>query len=171
MLISQTMGPAHWLLLPFFAVFLPNEPASCHERRPGDDATLRFDHTAWTDPMNEKKSPLEIAASLTDYWSPRVIGEVDDHYVKVAKLKGTLAWHDHSGEDEMFHVLDGQLQIEMRDRTVELTAGEIFIVPRGEQHNPVADEECLVMLFERKATRHTGDVTTDKTRSIDQQLA
>jgi len=53
--------------------------------------------------MNEKKSPFDIAASLTEYWSPRVIGEVDDHYVKVAKLKGTLAWHDHAGEDEMFY--------------------------------------------------------------------
>lgn len=122
-------------------------------------------------PMNEKKSPLEIAASLTEYWSPRVIGEVDDHYIKVARLEGTLAWHDHSGEDEMFYVLAGSLKIEMRDRAVHLGPGEMFVVPRGVQHNPVADEECLVMLFERKTTRHTGDVTIDKTRSIDQQLS
>ena len=121
--------------------------------------------------MNEKKSPLEIAASLADYWSPKVIGEVDDHYVKVAKLKGTLAWHDHAGEDEMFYILSGRLKMEMPDRAVHLGAGDMFIVPRGIQHNPVADEECLVMLFERKTTRHTGDVKTEKTRSIAQQLS
>jgi len=120
--------------------------------------------------MNQKRSPLQIAASLTEYWSPRVIGEVDDHYVKVARLKGTLAWHDHAGEDEMFYLLAGSLLVEMPGRTVQLGPGEMFVVPRGVKHNPVAEEECLVMLFERKTTRHTGDVTTDKTRSIDQQL-
>ena len=120
--------------------------------------------------MNEPKSPLEIAASLSEYWSPRVIGEVDEHYVKVAKLKGTLAWHDHAGEDEMFYILSGHLKMEMHDGAVNLGPGEMFIVPRGVQHNPVAEEECLVMLFERKSTLHTGDVTVEKTRSIDQQL-
>lgn len=121
--------------------------------------------------MNEKKSPLEIAASLTDYWSPRVIGEVDDHYVKVAKLKGTLAWHDHAGEDEMFYILAGSLKMELPGRTVHLESGEMYVVPRGVQHNPVADEECLVMLLERKTTRHTGDVVTERTRSVEEQLA
>ena len=121
--------------------------------------------------MNEKKSPLEIAESLTEYWSPKVIGEVDEHFVKVAKLKGTLAWHDHAGEDEMFYILGGSLKMEMPDRTVHLGSGDMFVVPRGMQHNPVADEECLVMLFERKTTLHTGDTTTEKTRSIAQQLA
>lgn len=121
--------------------------------------------------MNNKKSPREIAASLDEYWSPRVIGEVDDHFVKVAKLKGTLAWHDHAGEDEMFYILAGRLKIEMPDHTVDLGPGEMFIVPRGVQHNPIADQECLVMLFERKSTRHTGDVMTEKTRSISDQIA
>jgi len=120
--------------------------------------------------MNEKKSPLDIAASLSEHWSPRVIGEVDDHYVKVAKLEGTLAWHDHADDDEMFYILSGRLEMQMADRTVHLGPGEMFVVPRGVQHNPVAEEECLVMLFERKTTRHTGDVTTEKTRSIDEQL-
>lgn len=120
--------------------------------------------------MNEKKSPQQIAASLEDYWSPRVIGEVDEHFVKVAKLKGTLTWHDHANEDELFYILSGRLKMEMSDRTVELGPGELFVVPRGVRHNPVADEECLVMLFERKSTRHTGDVTMEKTRTIDQQL-
>lgn len=122
-------------------------------------------------PMSEKKSPLEIAESLTEYWSPRVIGEVDEHFVKVAKLKGMLTWHDHAGEDEMFYILAGSLKMEMPDRTVHLGAGEMFVVPRAVQHNPVAEEECLVMLFECKTTRHTGDVATDKTRAVEEQLS
>ncbi|MGK7296929.1 MAG: cupin domain-containing protein, partial [Candidatus Wenzhouxiangella sp. M2_3B_020] len=96
--------------------------------------------------------------------------EVDDHYIKVARVKGTLAWHDHAGEDEMFYVLEGRLAIEMHDRTVELGAGELFVVPRGVQHNPVADDDCLIMLFERKSTRHTGDVESEWTRTIYEQL-
>ena len=118
----------------------------------------------------QKQSPLAVARSLAEYWSPRVIGEVDDHYIKVARVKGTLAWHDHAGEDEMFFVLEGRLTIEMHDRTVELAAGELFVVPRGVQHNPVAEDECLIMLFERKSTRHTGDVESERTRTIDEQL-
>lgn len=120
--------------------------------------------------MKQKECPRTIAASLTRYWSPRVIAELDDHYVKVAKVKGTLCWHAHDDEDELFHVLDGSLKIEMRDRTVTLDAGEMFVVPRGVEHNPVAEDECLIMLVERKSTRHTGDVETKKTRSIDEQL-
>jgi len=79
-------------------------------------------------------------------------------------------WHDHANEDELFYVLSGNLKMEMPDRTIELGPGELFVVPRGVRHNPVADEECLVMLFERKTTRHTGDQTTEQTRTIDQQL-
>ena len=114
--------------------------------------------------------PRTIAESLAEHWSPKVIAELDDHYVKVAKLKGSLCWHAHDDEDELFYVLDGSLTLEMRDRTVTLNAGEMFVVPKGVEHNPVAEDECLVMLFERKTTLHTGDVTTEKTRSIDQQL-
>lgn len=115
-------------------------------------------------------SPKAVAASLTEYWSPRVIAEVDDAYVKVAKVKGTLAWHAHDAEDELFLVLAGRLRIELEDRTVELGEGDAFVVPKGARHNPVADDECLLMLIERKTTRHTGDVVTDKTRSIAEQL-
>lgn len=115
-------------------------------------------------------APLAVAKRLAEYWSPSVVAELDDHYVKVAKVKGTLCWHAHDDEDELFHVLDGRLTIEMRDRTVTLDAGEMFVVPRGVEHNPVAEDECLIMLVERKSTQHTGDVTTEKTRSIDEQL-
>jgi mannose-6-phosphate isomerase-like protein (cupin superfamily) len=112
----------------------------------------------------------KVAADLAQYWSPRVVGEVDDSYVKVAKVKGSLAWHSHEHEDELFLVLRGQLRIEMEHETVMLREGEMFVVPKGTRHNPVAEEECHLLLFERKSTAHTGDVVTDKTRSIEDQL-
>ena len=115
-------------------------------------------------------SPHSIAAALPEYWSPRVIAEIDDCYVKVAKVRGSLAWHSHDDEDELFRVLSGSLRIEMDERTVLLGPGDVFVVPKGVRHNPVADEECLIMLIERKSTRHTGNIVTDKTRSIDEQL-
>ena len=115
-------------------------------------------------------SPKQIAASLTEFWSPRVIAEVDDAYIKVAKVKGTLAWHSHDNEDELFLVLKGQLKIEMEDRTVELNEGDMFVVPKGVRHNPVAEQECHIMLIEKKTTQHTGSTVTDKTRSLVDQL-
>lgn len=120
--------------------------------------------------MPRVASPKQIAASLTELWSPRVIAEVDDSYIKVAKVHGSLAWHSHDNEDELFLVLRGHLRIEMEIGPVELAEGEMFVVPKGVRHNPVADQECLLMLIERKTTQHTGDVVTDKTRSLDEQL-
>ncbi len=121
--------------------------------------------------MSEAISPLQAATGLTDYWSPRVIGEVDDSYVKVAKVKGSLAWHSHTHEDELFYVLQGSLKMELRTGTVELHSGDMYVVPKGVEHNPVAEEECLLLLIEKKSTLHTGDIQTEKTRSIAQQLA
>ena len=115
-------------------------------------------------------SPERLASALAEHWSPRVIAEVDDAYVKVAKVHGSLAWHSHDEEDEFFYVLAGTLRIEMEDRTVELNAGDAFVVPKGVRHNPVADRECLVMLIERKTTQHTGTTVTAKTRTIADQL-
>jgi len=115
-------------------------------------------------------SPASIAAALDEHWSPRVVAEVDDSYVKVAKLQGSLAWHSHDHEDELFFILKGALRIEMEDRAVELREGDAFVVPKGVRHHPVADSECHVMLIERKTTLHTGSEITDKTRSIAEQL-
>jgi mannose-6-phosphate isomerase-like protein (cupin superfamily) len=115
-------------------------------------------------------SPRAVAAALEEHWSPRVVGEVDDVYVKVAKVQGTLAWHSHAQEDELFFILKGHLRIEMEQGTVELGEGDMYVVPKGVRHNPVADEECHLLLIERKSTLHTGDTVTDKTRSIDEQL-
>jgi len=99
-----------------------------------------------------------------------VIGEVDDAYIKVAKVRGSLAWHSHENEDELFLILKGRLRIELEGNTVELGEGEMYIVPKGVRHNPVAEEECQLMLIERKSTLHTGAVVTEKTRSLAEQL-
>lgn len=107
---------------------------------------------------------------VDEYWSPRVVGEVNDQYIKVAKLKGTLAWHQHDDEDELFYVLQGQLVIEYEDDQVVLNEGDFHVVPKGTMHNPVAEQECWIALIETVTTRHTGDVVTDKTKSIEQQL-
>ena len=120
--------------------------------------------------MKKVVAPHLIANELAELWSPRVIAEVDDVYIKVAKVKGMLAWHSHEDEDELFYVLHGTLRIEMESETVELTAGDIYVVPKGVRHNPIADEECHVMLIERKTTLHTGNELTEKTRTIEEQL-
>ena len=107
---------------------------------------------------------------LTDYWSPRVVGRVNDQYVKVAKLKGEFTWHQHDDEDELFLVVRGQLVIRMRDGDVRIGPGEFYVVPRGTPHNPVAEEECWIVLVETVTTAHTGGVQTPLTRSIEEQL-
>lgn len=118
---------------------------------------------------------VNIARSLDavqQHWTPKVIGEVNDQYVKVAKLQGSLMWHKHDDEDELFWVVRGNLKIELEGQdSVRLAAGEFFVVPKGVLHNPVADEECWIVLIEPKSTRHTGDVVTERTRSIEEQLA
>ena len=120
--------------------------------------------------MSNATSPKQIAAALSELWSPRVIAEVDDAYIKVAKVHGSLAWHSHENEDELFLVLKGQLRIDMEHESVQLNEGEMFVVPKGVRHNPVADEECHILLIERKSTLHTGNIVTEKTRSLAEQL-
>jgi mannose-6-phosphate isomerase-like protein (cupin superfamily) len=120
--------------------------------------------------MKQKVSPARIAESLTEFWSPRIIADVDDAYVKVAKVQGTLAWHSHENEDELFLVLKGCLKLEMEHEVVELGEGEMYIVPRGVRHNPIAEQECHLLLIERKSTLHTGDLVTERTKSVEEQL-
>lgn len=135
-----------------------------------DDSPRTVPPTDGGGTLRDVVSPQRIAERLTEYWSPRVVAELDDCYVKVAKLHGSLAWHSHDAEDELFYVLKGSLRIEMEARTVVLGPGDAFVVPKGVRHNPVADEECLVMLVERKTTLHTGSEVTEKTRSLADQL-
>lgn len=120
--------------------------------------------------MQDIVKPLDIAASLTELWSPRVVAEVDDAYVKVAKVHGNLGWHSHDAEDELFLVLKGRLRIDMEPGAVELGEGDMFVVPKGVRHNPLAQDECLLMLIERKSTLHTGSTVTGRTRSLEDQL-
>ncbi len=120
--------------------------------------------------MTHAVSPKSVASSLTELWSPRVVGELEDAFVKVAKVHGSLAWHSHDDEDELFYILKGHLRIEMESGAVELDEGQMFVVPKGVRHNPVAHDECHILLIEKKSTLHTGDVKTDKTRSLADQL-
>jgi mannose-6-phosphate isomerase-like protein (cupin superfamily) len=120
--------------------------------------------------MDNVLSPRAIAAALTELWSPRVTAEVDEHYVKVARLQGTLGWHSHEHEDELFLVVQGSLRIDLEARSVTLAEGDLFVVPKSALHNPSAPDGCLVMLIENKSTRHTGDFVGKWTRSLEEQL-
>lgn len=120
--------------------------------------------------MSEVTSPAKIADTLTEYWSPRIVGAVDDAYVKVAKGSGAFPWHSHDGEDELFFILKGSVRIELRDGAVVLNEGEMYVVPKGVEHRPVVEGECHFLLIERKTTQHTGNIKTDKTRSVEEQL-
>jgi mannose-6-phosphate isomerase-like protein (cupin superfamily) len=115
---------------------------------------------------------LIAAEGITEYWSPKIVAQVNDQYVKVAKVRGQLAWHRHDQEDELFYVLRGHLKIEYEHgRTVELPPGSMHVVPRGVLHNPVAEEECGIVLIETVTTQHTGNVVTPRTKTIEQQLS
>ncbi|KJR45017.1 DSBH domain containing protein [Desulfosporosinus sp. I2] len=110
--------------------------------------------------LNEKLDLFE------EYWSPKIIGEVNESYVKVAKLKGEFLWHTHENEDEMFYVLRGLLIIRFRDKDVIINQGEFLIIPKGIEHMPVAEKEVHVMLIEAKTTLNTGDVRNERTVEI-----
>lgn len=120
----------------------------------------------------ESFSLMARYSELSDYWSPKVVAEVNDQYVKIAKLKGQFVWHDHTEEDELFFVVRGNLVIEYEgDRKVVLPEGSMHVVPRGTMHNPVAAEECWIVLIEPKNTRHTGKVRSHLTRGIEEQFS
>ncbi|WP_158820495.1 cupin domain-containing protein [Granulicella sp. S156] len=114
---------------------------------------------------------LQALEQITEHWSPRVVGRVNDQYVKVAKVQGQLAWHKHDSEDEMFLVVYGRLILQFEDKEVVLNPGDFYVVPKGTLHNPVAEEECGIVLIETVTTRHTGDVDTPLTKSIEEQLS
>ena len=117
--------------------------------------------------MIPEKVNLEQKFSLfTDYWHPRVAGELNGQHVKLAKLKGEFIWHQHEHEDELFFVVAGELKIELRDKTVLLQPGEFIIIPRGIEHRPIAQNEVQVLLFEPASTLNTGDQRSALTRDI-----
>lgn len=106
----------------------------------------------------ERINLCEKLALLDAHWTPKIIGELNGQYVKLAKFKGEYIWHHHANEDELFLVISGQVDIHLRDRVIRLKANELCIVPRGVEHKPVADSEASVLLFEPAATRNTGNV-------------
>ena len=108
--------------------------------------------------MTDTVSLAAKLATFDETWVPKVVGELNGQYVKVVKCEGEYVWHHHEQEDELFYVLKGRLRILLRDREVALEAGEFFIVPRGVEHKPVADEPAEVVLFEPAKTRNTGNV-------------
>ena len=111
----------------------------------------------------ENVNLAEKFARFHDYWSPKIVGELNDAYVKLVKLKGEFVWHHHEAEDELFLVVKGRLLLKFRDRDVWLEAGEFCIVPRGVEHLPIAEEETHVVLLEPKSTLNTGNVQNERT--------
>ncbi|HYP38893.1 MAG TPA: cupin domain-containing protein [Chloroflexia bacterium] len=98
-----------------------------------------------------------------DYWSPKIVGELNDTHVKLVKVKGEFTWHHHDNEDELFLVVKGRLVIKLRDRDITLEEGEFAIIPKGVEHKPVAEEEAHILLLEPKSTLNTGNVRNEKT--------
>jgi mannose-6-phosphate isomerase-like protein (cupin superfamily) len=105
----------------------------------------------------------EKMAKVKEPWSPKIVGEVNDTYVKIVKFTGEFVWHHHEDEDELFLVVKGRLRMKFRDREVTVTPGEFVIVPKGVEHMPVADEEVQVVLIEPKTTLNTGNVRNERT--------
>ncbi len=106
----------------------------------------------------------EKLGRIHDTWNPRIVAELNGQHVKLVKLVGAFVWHHHDEEDEMFLVLRGRMRMELRERVLELGEGEAFVVPRGVEHRPVADEEAAVLLFEPAGTLNTGNVRDERTR-------
>jgi len=107
---------------------------------------------------------IDLAQKFTkfnEYWTPKVVTELNNYQVKLAKFKGEFTWHNHSDTDEFFLVVKGQMKIELRDGVVELHEGQVYVVPKGVEHKPVAENECHVMLIEPKGVINTGDSESD----------
>lgn len=121
-------------------------------------------------PGETNMEKINIAQKLTlfnEHWHPKIVGELNDSFVKLVKVQGEFVWHHHVEEDELFFVLHGRLQIEFRDQTITLEPGEFLIIPKGVEHKPVAQEEVHLMLIEPKTTVNTGNVVDAKTAVLD----
>jgi mannose-6-phosphate isomerase-like protein (cupin superfamily) len=114
----------------------------------------------------DKVTILDKFELIQEFWSPKIVGELNGQQVKLAKFKGAFYWHFHHNEDELFFIVKGKLRMEFRDRTVELSENEMLIVPRGVEHKPVAEDEAWVMLFEPASTLNTGNITNERTKNV-----
>jgi mannose-6-phosphate isomerase-like protein (cupin superfamily) len=115
---------------------------------------------------NDKINLADKLATFSEHYRPRTVGTFNGHDLMVVKLKGPFTWHKHDDTDDFFLVLKGRLRIELRDRPVELGPGEIFVVPKGVEHRPVADEEVHLLLIEPTGTPNTGDASTAAPRTV-----
>ena len=104
---------------------------------------------------------------FSDHWSPKVIAEMNDYQFKLVKIKGEFVWHNHSDTYEAFIVIEGEMRIEFEDETIELSEGEMYVVPKGVEHKPYAEKECKVMIIEPRGVVNTGDAEGDLTASTD----
>ena len=111
------------------------------------------------------------AKKLIDYFSPKIISEVNNEYVKIAKIKGEdIPWHNHENEDELFYIINGTLLMEIENQpSFTMKTGDLYVVPKGINHRVSSSEECLIMLIETKSTKHTGEIITPITKSIEKQ--
>ena len=113
----------------------------------------------------EKVNLAEKLDTFQEHWSPKIVGSLNDSFVKLVKLEGEFVWHHHEAEDELFLVIKGNLLIKLRDRDIQLREGEFVIIPRGVEHLPIAEEEAHVLLLEPKTTLNTGNVVNERTRA------
>ena len=114
----------------------------------------------------DKVNISEKLSQFNDYYNPRIIGELNGQCVKAVKLKGEFVWHHHDNEDELFLVIQGKLNMEFRDKIVEVLPGEFIIVPKGVEHKPVAEDEVHILLFEPASTLNTGNIENERTRKV-----
>ena len=112
---------------------------------------------------SKKINIQEKFQKFSEHWSPKVIAEMNDYQFKLAKVKGEFIWHEHKETDEVFIVIDGRMQIEFREEIIELETGDMYVVPKGVEHKPYAEEECNIMLVEPRGVVNTGDKTNDMT--------
>ena len=116
---------------------------------------------------SDKINLKEKLSKFSEHWSPRIIAEMNDYQFKLVKIKGDFVWHNHDNTDEVFIVLEGEMKIEFKDKTVDLKEGEIFVVPKGVEHKPYAEKECKIMLVEPKGVVNTGDAESNLKASND----
>lgn len=114
-------------------------------------------------PINLK----EKLSKFSEHWSPKIIAQMNDYHFKIAKIQGEFIWHDHPETDEVFLVLHGELEIRFRDGSVILNEGDLYVVPKGVEHKPVAGSECHIMLIEPAGTLNTGAVVSERTAATD----
>lgn len=121
--------------------------------------------------LPETVNLLAAYNEISAHWSPKILAQVNDQYVKIAKIENEFVWHKHDDSDELFFIVKGELKMQYEDKNVLLKEGDIHVVPKGVMHNPYAENECYVLFIETTDTSHTGDIVTSRTKSIEAQLS